>query len=70
MMRFSPSAMAVEMMREGDNPQVAANKVILKISDKYPWFRGSIVALSKNGDFGAACKKKKKKKYTFYIFFF
>jgi hypothetical protein len=37
MMRFSPSAYAVEMMREGDNPQVAANKAILKISEKYPW---------------------------------
>ena len=48
-MRFSPCSDAVENMRNGDEPDIAALKSILKIREKYPGFSGAIVALNKKG---------------------
>lgn len=42
-------------MREGKTPTKAAEITIRAISRNYPNFMGAIVAVDKNGHFGAAC---------------
>lgn len=42
-------------MREGKTPTKAAQITIHAISSKYPNFMGAIVAVNKEGHFGAAC---------------
>lgn len=55
MMRFLPSSTIVEMMRNGVSPQVAAQRLIKRIAKFYPTFSGALIAVSKDGQFGAAC---------------
>ncbi|XP_066603169.1 N(4)-(Beta-N-acetylglucosaminyl)-L-asparaginase-like [Prorops nasuta] len=55
MMRFLPSFLAVEEMRRGASPTDAAAVAIGRIAKHYPNFVGGVIALNKNGEFGAAC---------------
>eukprot|EP00094_Tigriopus_californicus_P002027 TCALIF_01953-PA protein Name:"Similar to USP46 Ubiquitin carboxyl-terminal hydrolase 46 (Pongo abelii)" AED:0.17 eAED:0.17 QI:0/0.8/0.63/0.90/1/1/11/530/644 len=55
MLRLLPSFTAVEAMRSGMSPQLAAQEAIDRITKKYPDFIGAVVALKKSGEFGAAC---------------
>ena len=55
MMRFLPSFYVVEEMKKGVLPEDAAQKAIDRIAKKYPKFFGAVIALRKDGAFGAAC---------------
>ncbi|XP_012288723.1 N(4)-(Beta-N-acetylglucosaminyl)-L-asparaginase [Orussus abietinus] len=55
MMRFLPSFLAVEEMRRGASPQKAAETAVNRIAEHYPTFFGGVIALNKNGQYGAAC---------------
>ena len=55
MLRLLPSFVAVEAMRSGLDPQMAAQSAIDRVTDKYPEFSGAVVALNKEGRYGAAC---------------
>jgi len=55
MMRVLPSLLAVEAMRRGATPAEAAQEVIFRIAKKHSNFVGAVVALNKEGQFGAAC---------------
>ncbi|OXU18269.1 hypothetical protein TSAR_014327 [Trichomalopsis sarcophagae] len=55
MMRFLPSFLAVELMRQGSSPTSAAEAAIKRIVKHYPNFSGAVIALNKEGQFGAAC---------------
>ncbi|XP_076652163.1 N(4)-(Beta-N-acetylglucosaminyl)-L-asparaginase-like [Halictus rubicundus] len=55
MMRFLPSFLAVEEMRRGASPSAAATTAIQRIAEHYPMFRGAVIALNKDGEYGAAC---------------
>lgn len=55
MMRFLPSFYVVEEMKQGRSPEKAAQMAIDRISEKYPKFFGAIIAVRKDGAFGAAC---------------
>ncbi|CAD5205378.1 unnamed protein product [Bursaphelenchus okinawaensis] len=55
MMRFLPSAIAVEQLRNGLSPRKAAQTAILRIKQYYPNFFGAIIVATKNGDYSAAC---------------
>lgn len=55
MMRFLPSFLAVEEMRRGATPKEAAETAIRRIAEHYPFFIGAVIALNKDGNFGAAC---------------
>ncbi|XP_029035038.2 N(4)-(Beta-N-acetylglucosaminyl)-L-asparaginase [Osmia bicornis bicornis] len=55
MMRFLPSFLAVEEMRRGASPKEAATTAIKRIAEHYPTFTGAVIAINKNGDYGAAC---------------
>lgn len=55
MMRFSPSFLAVELMRSGATPTEAAERALTRISNKYPFMSGAIVTASNSGKYGAAC---------------
>lgn len=55
MMRFLPSFLAVEQMRQGATPSKAAKTAIDRIATKYPNFFGGVVAVDKKGSIGAAC---------------
>ncbi|XP_078040866.1 N(4)-(Beta-N-acetylglucosaminyl)-L-asparaginase-like [Augochlora pura] len=55
MMRFLPSFLAVEEMRRGASPSAAATTAIQRIAEHYPTFRGAVIALNKDGEYGAAC---------------
>ncbi|XP_049865554.1 N(4)-(Beta-N-acetylglucosaminyl)-L-asparaginase-like [Pectinophora gossypiella] len=55
MLRFLPSFVAVEEMRRGTPPTQAAQAAIGRIRTHYPDFMGAVVALSKDGEYGAAC---------------
>ncbi|XP_065190416.1 N(4)-(Beta-N-acetylglucosaminyl)-L-asparaginase-like [Sycon ciliatum] len=54
MMRFSPTYQTVENMRHGMTPQAAAEDAIRRIMRKYPTFAGGIVAVNREGEYGAA----------------
>ena len=45
----------VELMRGGATPKVAATEAILRIAKYYPKFSGALIAVSKSGEFYAAC---------------
>lgn len=49
------SFLAVEEMRRGKSPVESAQNAIKRIIDKYPKFFGGLIAVNKNGDYGAAC---------------
>lgn len=55
LMRFLPSMMAVEFMRNGMSPDEAGQKAIERVARRYPKFMGGIVVIDKNGNYGAAC---------------
>ncbi|XP_014486451.1 PREDICTED: N(4)-(Beta-N-acetylglucosaminyl)-L-asparaginase-like [Dinoponera quadriceps] len=55
MMRFLPSFLAVEEMRYGATPTVAARAAINRIAQHYPTFFGGVIALNTKGEYGAAC---------------
>ncbi|OAD58854.1 N(4)-(Beta-N-acetylglucosaminyl)-L-asparaginase, partial [Eufriesea mexicana] len=55
MMRFLPSFLAVEEMRRGATPNDAATTAISRIAEHYPTFTGAVIAINKNGEYGAAC---------------
>lgn len=55
MLRLLPSFTAVEVMRAGLSPEAAAQTAIDRVTAKYPDFVGAVVALDKEGRYGAAC---------------
>ncbi|XP_012144843.2 N(4)-(Beta-N-acetylglucosaminyl)-L-asparaginase [Megachile rotundata] len=55
MMRFLPSFLAVEEMRRGATPSEAAATAVSRIAEHYPTFTGAVIAINKNGEYGAAC---------------
>ncbi|KAK4740610.1 hypothetical protein SAY87_032264 [Trapa incisa] len=55
MMRFAPSLIAVEHMRDGMSPTEAAELSLARIVKYFPTFSGALVALNLAGEIGAAC---------------
>ena len=55
MQRFVPSYNAVQLMRQGSSPDEACLDGIKRIARFYPSYVGAVVALNRNGEFGAAC---------------
>lgn len=55
LMRFLPSFLAVEFLRNGAKPDVAGEKALMRIAQHYPLFVGAIVVVDKDGNYGAAC---------------
>lgn len=55
MMRFLPSFIAVEALRNGKSVQKAAQLAIHRIREFYPKFFGGIIVLNANGVYSAAC---------------
>jgi N4-(beta-N-acetylglucosaminyl)-L-asparaginase len=54
MMRFAPAIVAVELMRAGVRPAEACARALARIETKGYRVQGALVALSKQGEFGAA----------------
>ncbi|CAH1159459.1 unnamed protein product [Phaedon cochleariae] len=63
-MRFLPSFLAVEKMRDGASPTKAAKIAISRIAEKYPKFFGAIVVVDKKGNIGSACNGMDKFPYS------
>lgn len=55
LMRFLPSFLAVEYMRNGAKPDHAGEKALMRIAEYYPAYVGAVVVVNKNGNYGAAC---------------
>uniref|UniRef100_A0A336MN77 N(4)-(beta-N-acetylglucosaminyl)-L-asparaginase n=1 Tax=Culicoides sonorensis TaxID=179676 RepID=A0A336MN77_CULSO len=55
LMRFLPSFLAVELMRQGHTPKEAGKIALSRITKHYSEFMGAIVVADKNGNYGAAC---------------
>lgn len=55
MMRFLPSFLAVERLRSGSSPSEAGEVAMRRIGSFYPEFKGGIVVVRNNGEYGAAC---------------
>lgn len=55
MLRFLPTFVAVEAMRSGMPPTLAAQTAVDRITAVHPDFSGAVVALAKDGTYGAAC---------------
>lgn len=55
MMRFLPSFLAVELLRNGKQPKQAAETAIQRIREFYPTFFGGIVVVNQHGEYAAAC---------------
>uniref|UniRef100_A0A182JUA1 N(4)-(beta-N-acetylglucosaminyl)-L-asparaginase n=1 Tax=Anopheles christyi TaxID=43041 RepID=A0A182JUA1_9DIPT len=55
MMRFLPSLLAVEALRNGVNPAEAGQQAMGRIAKYYPSFVGGIIVATKDGRYGAAC---------------
>jgi N4-(beta-N-acetylglucosaminyl)-L-asparaginase len=55
LMRFLPSFLAVEFLRNGIKPDLAGEKALMRIAQHYPRFVGGIVVVDKDGNYGAAC---------------
>ncbi|XP_050505989.1 N(4)-(Beta-N-acetylglucosaminyl)-L-asparaginase [Diabrotica virgifera virgifera] len=64
MMRFLPSFLAVEKLRDGASPSKAAIIAIARIAEKYRTFFGGIVVVDKKGNVGAACNGMDKFPFT------
>uniref|UniRef100_A0A671PYM8 N(4)-(Beta-N-acetylglucosaminyl)-L-asparaginase n=1 Tax=Sinocyclocheilus anshuiensis TaxID=1608454 RepID=A0A671PYM8_9TELE len=58
MMRFLPSFLAVDFMRNGAQPTVACKTAISRIKKYYPNFFGAIICANTTGGYGAACNKR------------
>ncbi|KPM03956.1 Asparaginase-like protein [Sarcoptes scabiei] len=54
-LRFLPSYQAVENIRNGMKPEHAAQNALLRIQKKYPKAQIGLIALDKDGNFGASC---------------
>lgn len=55
MLRFLPSLLAVEFMRNGLSPTEAGEQALKRIVQHYPDFFGGIVVVNRFGEYGAAC---------------
>lgn len=55
MMRFLPSFLAVEFLRNKKSPKEAAQAAIGRIREFYPKFFGGIIVVNATGDYAAAC---------------
>ena len=55
LVRFLPSLVAVEYMRLGMTPSKAAEYSLRRIARYFPNFKGAVVTLTVQGQFGAAC---------------
>ncbi|XP_059609578.1 N(4)-(Beta-N-acetylglucosaminyl)-L-asparaginase [Phlebotomus argentipes] len=55
MMRFMPALLAVEDMRRGVEPAMAAENALRRIAQYYPTFSGALIAATKTGEYGASC---------------
>lgn len=55
-MRFSPSFLAIEFLRNGYTPQQAADMVIDRINNYYPANSAAIVVVDMEGNYGSACQ--------------
>ncbi|XP_062619147.1 N(4)-(Beta-N-acetylglucosaminyl)-L-asparaginase-like [Saccostrea cucullata] len=55
MMRFLPSYNAVIQMQNGVDPVTALQKSMAPIIKFYPSFRGAMIAVNKDGKYGAVC---------------
>lgn len=55
MMRFLPSFVAVEALRNGKSVQKAAQLAIHRVREFYPKFFGGIIVVNAHGDYSAAC---------------
>lgn len=55
MMRFLPSFVAIEHLRNGKTPQKAAQLAIQRIREFHPEFFGGIIVMNQMGDYAAAC---------------
>lgn len=55
MMRFLPSLVAVEALRNGKSTQKAAQLAIHRIREFYPKFFGGIIVMNAHGMYSAAC---------------
>lgn len=55
LMRFLPSFLAVEYLRNGATPDVAGEKTLMRIAQHYPRFVGAVIVVDKKGNYGAAC---------------
>lgn len=66
LMRFLPSLLTVEFMRQNKTPSEAAGLALDRIRLHYPQFMGAIVAANKFGEYGAACHGIAKFPYSIY----
>lgn len=57
LMRFLPSYQAVEYMRNGEDPNIACQKVISRIQKYFPDFFGAVICANVTGSYGASCNK-------------
>uniref|UniRef100_A0A3P9NYR7 N(4)-(Beta-N-acetylglucosaminyl)-L-asparaginase n=1 Tax=Poecilia reticulata TaxID=8081 RepID=A0A3P9NYR7_POERE len=57
MMRFLPSYLAVELMRNGADPSAACKSAISRIKRHYSDFFGAIICANTTGHYGAACNR-------------
>lgn len=55
LMRFLPSFLAVEFLRNGASPDAACERALMRIAEHYPTFVGAIVIVDKFGNYGAGC---------------
>lgn len=55
MMRFLPSFVAIEALRNGKSTQKAAQLAIHRIREFHPNFFGGIVVMNAHGAYSAAC---------------
>lgn len=55
MMRFLPSFLAIENLRNGKTPKKAALIAIERIREFYPKFFGGIIVINQKGEYAAAC---------------
>lgn len=55
LMRFMPSLMAVEFLRNNMSPSKAGEMALQRILEYYSDFMGAVVVVTKNGEYGAAC---------------
>ncbi|KAG1954329.1 N-terminal nucleophile aminohydrolases (Ntn hydrolases) superfamily protein [Pimephales promelas] len=58
MMRFLPSFLAVDLMRNGAQPTAACEMAISRIKKYYPDFFGAVICANTTGGYGAACNKR------------
>lgn len=55
MMRFLPSFIAIESLRNGNSPKKAAQLAIERIREYHPKFFGAIIVVNAKGEYAAAC---------------